>query len=635
MSKRKIEVQVPDWARGIVWYQIMPERFRNGDPNNTPRAVDQKFAWPHDYTSPLERHPWGSDWYRLQPYERENGKDIWFNLQRRRYGGDLLGIMDSLDYLQDLGVGAIYLNPVFHAPSAHKYDGAGYHHVDPNFGPDPEGDRRMIARETPQDPSTWNWTSADELLLQLVEEVHRRGMYLILDGVFNHMGLGSWIYQDILKHQQDSPFRDWMQVTSWADDPKSYDPASPFRPGFSVRTWEGFRELPELREDRRGIVEGPRDYIFEITRRWMDPYNNGDCFSGVDGWRLDVAYCVKHPFWKAWRKHVRSINPEAYLVAEVIDSIKKTYPYVKGDEFDAVMNYNFKFACNDFFIWVANGRKRITASQFAERLEELYNAFPGDVPHVMQNLLGSHDTDRVGSRIVNRELGGGMDWVAFFEKSKRADNQDYETRKPTPEEARVKWVMVMMQFTFPGAPMIYYGDEAGMWGGNDPCCRKPMVWPDYEYEPETMLPDGSSRSVADPVAFDRDLHGFYRRLARLRKENLAMRYGDYETMLTDDEQGVLVFRRRYNGQEVMVAVHNSEAGATVRLPDTAGRVWYKMLDIGDIWDETSGKSEVAYEEQSAIPEPVTEEVIASPGEDLHVHLTPCSGVIFSAGKKVT
>lgn len=521
-------VDIPKWALGITWYQIMPERFRNGDPNNTPRAADQKYAWPHDPFSPLELHPWGSDWYRLQPYEQKNGKDIWHNLQRRRYGGDLLGIIDQLDYLQDLGIEALYLNPVFQAPSHHKYDAVGYHHVDPAFGPDPDGDRQIIAREIPHDPETWEWTSADEMLLRLIEQVHLRKMHIILDGVFNHVGLASWAYQDILRNQKKSPFADWMDVVAWADEPgskaksvfndkpggeagldlnpepapdhksltpmmagldKIYGSESPFRPGFVVKTWEGFLELPEWRQDRRGIVDGPKDYIFNITRRWMDPFGNGDTFHGVDGWRLDVAYCIKHPFWKAWRTHVKSINPEAYLVAEVIDSTKKTLSYLKGDEFDAAMNYNFQFACDDFFI---RKQKRNTTSAFAARMEELVSAFPDPVPYAMQNLLGSHDTDRVASRIVNHELDPGKNWWDYFKRS-RADNPDYQIRKPNNPERRIQQLMVFAQFTLPGAPMIYYGDEAGMWGANDPCCRKPMLWPDIEYEPEETRPDGREK----------------------------------------------------------------------------------------------------------------------------------------------
>lgn len=131
----KSDYTMPTWAKKVVWYQIFPERFRNGDTKNNPKVEDIKGSWPHDHTSPWKLHPWGSDWYELQDYEKKNGKDVWFNIQRRRYGGDLQGILDKLDYLQELGVTALYLNPVFTAPSMHKYDGATYHHVDPTFGP--------------------------------------------------------------------------------------------------------------------------------------------------------------------------------------------------------------------------------------------------------------------------------------------------------------------------------------------------------------------------------------------------------------------------------------------------------------------------------------------------------------------
>ncbi|MCK4699613.1 MAG: hypothetical protein KAT38_04750, partial [Bacteroidales bacterium] len=158
------DVDVPQWAKQVVWYQIFPERFRNGDPSNDPTYEDIQGAWPHDTISPWELHSWSSDWYELQPYELENGKDIWYNITRRRYGGDLQGIIDKLDYLKRIGIGAIYLNPVFMAPSHHKYDAFCYHHIDPTFGPDTKGDKALMKTETPDNPDTWVWTSADSLM---------------------------------------------------------------------------------------------------------------------------------------------------------------------------------------------------------------------------------------------------------------------------------------------------------------------------------------------------------------------------------------------------------------------------------------------------------------------------------------
>ena len=210
---------IPQWAKEVVWYQIFPERFNNGDRTNDPTIETLKGSWPHDSVSGWEVHRWTSDWYELQPYEKKNGKDIWFNLQRRRYGGDLQGIINKLDYLKDLGIGAIYINPVFEAPSLHKYDGATYHHIDANFGPNPISDRKLIESETPDDPKTWVWTEADKLFLKLVDEVHKRGIKIIIDGVFNHMGINSWAFKDVQLNQQNSKYKDWFIIKSW-DDPE-------------------------------------------------------------------------------------------------------------------------------------------------------------------------------------------------------------------------------------------------------------------------------------------------------------------------------------------------------------------------------------------------------------------------------
>jgi cyclomaltodextrinase len=164
----KTEEFVPDWAKDAVWYQIFPERFRNGDPSNDPTKEDIAGAFPDAPGLPWRVHPWTSDWYARQDYEQDAPLPFHELVQRRRYGGDLQGIIDRLDYLQDLGITAIYLNPVFDSPSSHKYDGISYHHIDPNFGPDPAGDRALMAEENAGDPSTWVWTSADKLALELI-----------------------------------------------------------------------------------------------------------------------------------------------------------------------------------------------------------------------------------------------------------------------------------------------------------------------------------------------------------------------------------------------------------------------------------------------------------------------------------
>lgn len=207
----------PNWSKGVVWYQIFPDRFHNGDPSNDPKVNDQDGAYPFDITSDFQIHPWTSDWYELQPYEKKNGKDIYYNLQRRRYGGDLQGVIDKLDYLQSLGINAIYMNPVFWAPSSHKYDALCYHHIDPSFGPDPEGDKKLIANEDPLNPEKWVWTKADLLALKLIDEVHKRKMFIIFDGVFNHLGVNSFAFRDVEEKQEKSAYKDWFMVDSWKD----------------------------------------------------------------------------------------------------------------------------------------------------------------------------------------------------------------------------------------------------------------------------------------------------------------------------------------------------------------------------------------------------------------------------------
>lgn len=544
---------VPEWAKKVVWYQIFPERFRNGDPANDPLVENIKGSWPHDHTSPWQIHPWNSDWYKLQPYEQKNQRDIWFNIQRRRYGGDLQGIIDKLDYLKDLGIGAIYLNPVFEAPSLHKYDGATYHHIDPNFGPDPEGDRKKIKTEIPDDPSTWVWTEADKLFLKLVNKVHSRGMKIIIDGVFNHMGINSWAFRDVVKNQQNSKYKDWFSIISWNDSAAGTK--------FNYNGWFGVKELPELKEDENGIVEGPKEYIFNITKRWMDPDGDNNPADGIDGWRLDVAFCVEHQFWKDWRKHLKAINPDAYITAEIIDPIPVLLDYLQGDEFDAVMNYNYLFACSEYFF---DDKTAVTTTEFDSLLKDLRTAFPQCVSYVQQNLHGSHDTQRMASHLVNKDLAKIRNWHETFNIWK-GSNPAYDTRKPNEDEKRILKLTTIFQFTYLGAPYVYYGDEAGMWGANDPDCRKPMVWDDIEYQDEVYLPDQLKRKEPMHVKFDNDMFAHYKKLIKIRNENEALQLGDFKTELIDDEKKVYAFTRNYNGETIYVIINNSNEPAEIRL----------------------------------------------------------------------
>lgn len=534
----------PQWSKGIVWYQIFPERFNNGDPSNDPKVTDQNGAYPFDDKSAFQIHPWTSDWYQLQPYEQKNGKDIYYNIQRRRYGGDLQGVLNKLDYIQSLGVNAIYMTPIFWSPSSHKYDALCYHHVDPTFGPDPNGDIALMKNEDPLKPETWVWTKADLLALKLIEEVHKRKMFIIFDGVFNHIGVKSFAFEDVLKNQQASAYKDWFDIKSWRDSAAGTK--------FDYKGWFGVKTLPELKEDSTGIVAGPKQYIFNSTMRWMNPMNKGVAY-GIDGWRLDVAYDVGHPFWKDWRKWVRSINPTAYLTAELVYPVERTRPYLLGDEFDATMNYNFAFIMHDFFVQDSSGS---TVTQFDNKLKELREAFGEDVAFNMQNLMNSHDATRLASAVANPDGEKFGNWGKYFNWSQKSNNRNYNARKPTPEQIKKQKLIIAFQMLYLGSPMFFYGDEAGMWGANDPDCRKPMLWPNQKYDAETFNPN-QSKHDADEVVFDQDLFDWYKKFIGLRRQYKSVRLGSYNTLVIDDNKKLYAFSRKLGNEEVIIIINRS------------------------------------------------------------------------------
>lgn len=539
-------IKVPAWTKQAVWYQIFPERFANGDRSNDPKPIDLEGGWPYDVPKDWQIHPWTSDWYKFQPWEVKNGHDFYWNAGVRRYGGDLQGVLNKLDYLQQLGITAIYLNPIFESPSLHKYDATMYHHIDNNFGPNPEKDRKIWAEENPDNPSTWKWTTADQLFLTLIKECHKRGMKVILDGVFNHVGTTFWAFKDIVKNQQNSKYKDWFVIKSWdnPDTPKDE---------FEYVGWAGVKDLPEIREDENGIVPGPREHIHAVIQRWMDPNGDGNSSDGIDGWRLDVAEMVNHKFWKEFRTWVKNINPEAYIVGEIFwddwqkDKMMNAAPWLQGDEFDAVMNYRFARALKEFIL---NKKTQIGPEGFVDSLNTLYKQYPTENNYVMMNLLDSHDVERVSSMIVNPDL-----W--YDHNGNPSNNKNYDVRKPTERERLKQKLIVAMQFTLPGAPQIYYGDEAGMWGGDDPDCRKPMVWKELKYESEISHPFGLPRQK-DEVKFDGDLFQWYKKMAAIRNENNALSLGEVQFYVVDEDKKILAYKRTLNNETIFVVVNNNE-----------------------------------------------------------------------------
>lgn len=580
------EHRIPDWAKSAVWYQIFPDRFRNGDTTNDPTLADIKGCWPHNDTAKWAVMPWGADWYAFQPWEQANGQDLNYNIQRRRYGGDLQGILDKLPYLDSLGVTALYLNPVFVAPSLHKYDAAMYHHIEPTFGPDPEGDKRIIAQEDPANPATWQWTAADRLALQLIDACHALGMHIIFDGVFNHMGVNSFAFQDVVKHQQSSPYKDWFVIDSWQDAEKGT--------AFSYTGWFGAHDLPEFREDSNGLVKGPRDYVFACTERWMAP--DGDPQRGIDGWRLDVAFCVDMDFWRDWRAHVKAINPDSYLTAEINNDLQQVLPYVQGDAFDAVMHYGFAALCTDFFI-----QRRMSADIFMTQMQALVQAYPDSVAYALMNLLDSHDTPRFTSSIHNPHLVSFSTWGDFL-RDTRSSNRDMDTRKPTDKEYQLQKSMAVFQFTMPGAPMVYYGDEAGMWGANDPDCRKPMVWPDIQYTPEFTESDGTRRDTPDSVGVNGTMLRHYQKLGAIRNTYPALQTGSLRIIPTTPKTGILLYERSLPGAApVTIIINTGSRHHNLRLRNDDSRVTsHTDLLSGKHYGSRSGKMRIRIEEGEAM-----------------------------------
>lgn len=537
----------PSWAAEAVFYQIFPERFCNGDAKNDPTRDSLEF--PINAGPDWRISPWTADWYSRDDWEKRLGPDFYkHGVFDRRYGGDLQGVINKLDYLSDLGINTIYFNPLFYSKSLHKYDGNSYHHIDPFFGPDPAGDLKIIDKEIGSDPKTWQWTAADKLFLDLLRRCHERGIRVIIDGVFNHTGRDFFAFKDIRKNQQRSPYRSWYVVENF-DDPQTK------RNEFSYKGWFNIKTLPIFASTRddTDMLAAPKNYIFQATRRWMRP--NGKFADGIDGWRLDVAEQRPSKFWADWNALVRKLNPNAYTVAELWQNAAEM---VRAGGFSASMNYYaFAFPVKAFLI-----DHNIPASKFAELLETRRRLYPAETAAVMQNLIDSHDTDRLASMIVNRKIAPPPDGdnIVYNRNNDLRYSQNYEIREPNNQERDIQRLIVLFQMCYVGAPMIYYGDEAGMWGAGDPDDRMPMIWPDKQYEPQKNDPRGRERSP-DEVKFNQDLFNSYKQAIALRRQHDALNHGDVKVIATDDAKGVFVMSRQSQKEKLVIALNRGEADA--------------------------------------------------------------------------
>lgn len=557
---------VPKWAKDAVWYQIFPERFRDGDASNNPTR--SSLEWPIVPPETWRISPWTGDWYARDAWEksldREGDLDpapafYKSGVFDRRYGGDLQGVIDKLDYLSDLGINTIYFNPVFYARSMHKYDGNSFHHVDPYFGPDPKGDFAIMDTET-ADPATWKWTTADKLFLELIKKAHERGIRVVIDGVFNHTGRDFFAFQDLRKNGEKSPYKDWYQVDT-------FDNPATTRNEFEYRGWWGHKTLPVFAAtpDRQDMAPGPKKYIFDITKRWMDPNGDGDPSDGIDGWRLDVADERPAKFWADWNAHVLKINPEAYTTAEVWSN---PLELIEHGDFSACMNYyGFAIPVKGFLV-----DRNVPPSRFSQMIDERREALPREIAYAMQNMMDSHDTDRIASMIVNGEgtVYGDPNNIEFNHFNSARASKTYKIRKPNDREREIQRLVTLFQMTYVGAPMVYYGTEAGMWGGHDPDVRMPMVWADMKYAPQAIDPRGVPRTP-DEVKFDENLFAFFKSAIAMRRSNPELRSGDYKALGAFDKEQTLVFERRLDGRVLVVAINRSDSPQNVEVEVPRGQ----------------------------------------------------------------
>ncbi|MCB9282975.1 MAG: alpha-glucosidase C-terminal domain-containing protein [Lewinellaceae bacterium] len=578
-EKQDVQPQVPAWAQDAIWYQIFVERFRNGDPGNDPTPESMTGGYRISVPPSWQPTPWGQDWYAPDPWFEEcRATDFYRRVQLRRYGGDLQGVLDQIDYIQALGVNAIYFNPLNDAPSLHKYDARNYRHIDRNFGPDPQGDAALIDSETPNDPATWQWTAADQLFLKIVDAFHQRGIRVILDYSWNHTAPGFWAMEDIRKNGPESHFTDWYHILKYDD------PATP-EDEFDYEGWAGYKGMPVFNktivppDDKEMPFEGNlaseslKQHIFNVSRRWLDPNGDGNPADGIDGFRLDVAGEIPMGFWREYREQVRRINPEAYLVGEIWwlhwpDSFCDPAPFLQGDQFDAVMNYRWYLIARGLF---AQAEPVVKPSEFVRQWEAQIQGIRPEYQRAMMNVAASHDSPRLSTSLFNK--------TRYKYQAKPSENPDYKIQKPDARTRVEQQLLLLHQFTWLGGPHIWNGDEVGMWGADDPDCRKPMVWQDLDYEVErTHYLPGVERNP-DIVSVDRELLVYYQALARLRHDHPALARGDMQFLLAEDEPMTLAYQRSGEGETLIVAFNLSEETQTLSIPVTGEKEWKAVFPV--------------------------------------------------------
>ena len=513
------------------------------------------------------------------------------------------------------------MNPVFLSYQNHKYGANDFRHVSPDFGTirtsgekhgveissqNEHGNKSYVEvlgidavdnseyklleinlkgenkgkngyGET-HDPSTWVWTESDLIMVDVIKELHKNGIRVIFDGVFNHSSDRHWTFNMVLAEGSESKYKEWykfsdfthhVKIEDYHSDQEAYEILIENKKNVKYNGWAGFDTLPEFNTFNQEY----KDYIFNITRKWMigpDAIESEDWMSddGIDGWRLDVPNCLENQgFWNEWREVVKSCKKDSYITAELWGNAAGDIN--KGNKFDTVMNYEWLKTTIGYFINQSSegGRRyKLKASDFFNELREKRTWYPYQSLQSSQNLNGSHDTDRLYSRIINDRAGRDLEEGKQLEQgynSIRPDlasvyhpntTIDWKNIQIKPKD--ILKLISIFQMTYIGAPMLYYGDEVGMWGATDPYCRKPMLWEEFTYDEERNPSHVNQGEVYDQKA-DKDLFQWYQKLIKIRKENSVLVYGRFKEILNDDEKDIIVYERYDDNNSVIVVINNS------------------------------------------------------------------------------
>lgn len=438
---------VPEWVKDVVWYQIFPDRFCNGTPDDGRETL-----------------AWGS--------ESQDGVG-------KKFGGNLEGIIKKLDYIKEIGFTGIYMTPVFESPSSHKYDTTNYLNIDPEFG-------------------------NNETMGRLVEEAHKRGIKVMLDAVFNHCGYFHPFWQDVLKNGTKSKYYDCFYIL----DPEKKVFEGEIKDGFPMeipkenlnyRTFAFTSAMPKWNTGNPIV----RQHLMSVARFWIEKYH-------IDGWRLDVSNEISHDFWREFRKVVKEVDPNVYILGENWDN---SNPWLMGDQFDGVMNYEFSMPVWKYFNVEKNRLDRYSEQEFRCAIGNLLTSYPKHVTQNLFNLLDSHDTER----ILNRTGG----------------------------DKNIAKLAYVFLFTFPGTPSIYYGSEIGMAGGEH-SNRQCMVWEEEKQ--------------------DKDLKKFINKCIKLRKKYECFRTTEFQWLKTVEEENILAYKKE-GVEEILYVFLNKGDEKCCSLPD--------------------------------------------------------------------